>query len=195
MCFSATASFLTSAILVPLGCYAIKHAYQFNKRYLVLAFIPLLFALQQFFEGLEWLCFNHEQYKFLPILSLVYLFFAFFLWPAYFSFAVCMVKPCQTRKYLLFIATVFGIILGLSLYVPVLLDSSYYSLRIVNHSLCYSNKASYFENYLNAILYLSMLLFSLFTSSIKNLKYWGVVLFISYAVSYWFFYQAFASVW
>ena len=116
MCFSATASFVTTAVLISLGCYALKNAFQFNKKYLVLAFIPLLFALQQFFEGLEWLCFSYEQHQFLPILSLLYLFFAFFLWPAYFSFK-------------------------------------------------------------------------------EWLKYWGVVLFISYAVSYWFFYQNFASVW
>jgi len=49
MCFSATASFSAGAILLGLGTLTLKSARR--PRELVLAAIPLLFAIQQLIEG------------------------------------------------------------------------------------------------------------------------------------------------
>ncbi len=55
MCFSATASFTATALLVPVGIYASKVALAKDARYLPLAVFSLAFGIQQGFEGLEWL--------------------------------------------------------------------------------------------------------------------------------------------
>lgn len=46
MCFSATASFASAAILIPAGIYSVNRALHGDKRYLVLAAFPLLFGIQ-----------------------------------------------------------------------------------------------------------------------------------------------------
>ena len=53
MCFSATASFSVGAILLGLGTLTLKAARRPPE--LVLAAIPLLFAIQQLSEGVIWL--------------------------------------------------------------------------------------------------------------------------------------------
>ena len=50
-CFSATASFIRAALLVPAGVYCVKKAARLPKPYWVIAVLPLLFGVQQVFEG------------------------------------------------------------------------------------------------------------------------------------------------
>jgi hypothetical protein len=53
MCFSANASFAASGVLAAVGAASIRETK--TKRGLLYAFIPLIFAIQQFVEGLQWL--------------------------------------------------------------------------------------------------------------------------------------------
>ncbi|WP_420856726.1 DUF6629 family protein [Sulfuriflexus mobilis] len=61
MCFSATASFTASALLLPVGVYCLHEARQAKKPYWLLAVMPLLFAIQQFLEGQRWLAVQAHQ--------------------------------------------------------------------------------------------------------------------------------------
>lgn len=54
MCFSAPVSFLVSAVLMPIGALTVNFALQNDRRYLALAAFPLLFGIQQAFEGWLW---------------------------------------------------------------------------------------------------------------------------------------------
>ena len=54
MCFSAEASFTAAAVLLPAGAVAMRRAYQRDRKYLPLATLPVLFGLQQLFEGFVW---------------------------------------------------------------------------------------------------------------------------------------------
>lgn len=55
MCFSASASFTASAVLMPLGLYSTHIARKTGQRdYVPLALTPFFFGLQQLVEGLEW---------------------------------------------------------------------------------------------------------------------------------------------
>jgi len=58
MCFSATASFSAGAVLLGLGTLTVKSAHR--RRKMVLAAIPLLFAIQQLSEGVIWLTFRYD---------------------------------------------------------------------------------------------------------------------------------------
>ena len=55
MCFSATASFSAAAILVPAGIYCFKKSTSLEKPYWLIALLPLIFGIQQLFEGFVWL--------------------------------------------------------------------------------------------------------------------------------------------
>lgn len=84
MCFSATASFLTAAALLPIGLETLRLARQRSPRLLPLAATPLLFAAQQAVEGWLWL----GQRGMAPVAvvmpaAITYLGFAFALWPVW----------------------------------------------------------------------------------------------------------------
>lgn len=59
MCFSATASFTASAVLGITGIATLRQV-KF-KSLIFLACLPLLFAIQQFNEGLIWLYFGTKH--------------------------------------------------------------------------------------------------------------------------------------
>ena len=75
MCFSATASFGASIVLSAIGVVSIKkvqHHYQ-----CMFAAIPLLFAIQQFSEGILWLTLPYpDLHYFQSVTTLFYLVFA-----------------------------------------------------------------------------------------------------------------------
>ncbi len=79
MCFSATASFTAAATLSVLGVATLTQIR--SRRELLLENFPLLFAIQQFSEGLVWL--TKDDTSLHSITSLVtysFLFFATGLW-------------------------------------------------------------------------------------------------------------------
>src|SRR5262245_49220676 len=98
MCFSAEASFTVSAVLAAIGVATIKNAS--NSRLRLIAFVPFLFAIQQFAEGIVWLYMNGTitdqnigigaQYA--------YLSFAWVLWPIYTSCAIFISEKIHWRK-------------------------------------------------------------------------------------------------
>ena len=60
MCFSASASFTASAVLMPLGLYSHHLAsHQERPDYKPLALVPFFFGVQQFVEGLERTALHH----------------------------------------------------------------------------------------------------------------------------------------
>jgi len=94
MCFSAAASFAASASLGTLGAVGIKK--NRDKRAMPLAFMPVIFAVQQALEGVIWVTLRT------PLVSLIatklYLFFAYAFWPAFVPWAVYRVEPSPERR-------------------------------------------------------------------------------------------------
>lgn len=131
MCFSARASFAAAALLLPLGALAVEgvrrgHA---GTSRLPLALTPLLFGLQQALEGLVWLGLGPGApaigNQLLPAASLAYLFFAYGLWPGWIGFVALRwsdAAAAPRQHHWLRAATVLGVIFGLSLWLPMLLD-------------------------------------------------------------------------
>ena len=79
MCFSATASFTVSALLIPTGIYCLKESIATKREYLPFSLWPLFFAIQQAFEGILWLGMGNNQLKLIHSTSLGFLFFSHFL--------------------------------------------------------------------------------------------------------------------
>jgi hypothetical protein len=80
MCFSASASFGAGVVLSAIGVVSIKKNQ--HKSQFLFASIPLLFAVQQFAEGILWLVLPNPEYASMQKhTTYVFLFFAQFFWP------------------------------------------------------------------------------------------------------------------
>jgi hypothetical protein len=145
MCFSARASFVAAALLLPLGGLAVRHVWREGETdRLPLAVTPVLFALQQIFEGLVWLRVGPAPEAFVhpdaTVMALAYLFFAYGLWPAWIPFVAlrwsCASQSVPERRWLT--ACVFvGFIFGLLLWLPLLHDPPSALPSLVHGSLRY----------------------------------------------------------
>ncbi len=92
MCFSAGASFAVSGGLAVMGVDALRVA---PRKQRILAAIPLLFAVQQALEGIQWLYLKAGSVC--TVAGYGYLAFAFALWPLYIPIAVYLLDKADRR--------------------------------------------------------------------------------------------------
>src|SRR5687767_3355250 len=102
MCFSAGASFGAAIILGAIGVVSLKKVRA--PAQIIFAGIPLLFGLQQFFEGLLWLTLTHASYSsWHTITTYVFLLFAQGLWPLWIPLSMFLIEPDKMRRKILLI--------------------------------------------------------------------------------------------
>ena len=157
MCFSASASFTASAVLVPLGLYSHHLATRHERPdYKPLALVPFFFGVQQFIEGLEWTAIDGGNIEPLATLAgLGFLFFAYCFWMIWIPWSAWSISRStestglQRRlKWVAIVATV----LGVAFYTPMLFNPP--ALQPAVHSngrLLYdiSNLHSILHNFVN----------------------------------------------
>ena len=94
MCFSANVSFGTAAVLTVTGIVAISKARTRPQR--TLAAIPLIFAVQQFSEGINWLALKDADLANVqPLFTYLFLLSAWVLWPVWIPFTVWRLEKKQ----------------------------------------------------------------------------------------------------
>lgn len=84
MCFSASASFTAGTLLLGLGTLTWKAARHPRER--PFAAIPLLFAAQQFIEGVIWMTFGADAGGLNALMTYAYSVFSDLLWPVSHTF-------------------------------------------------------------------------------------------------------------
>lgn len=110
MCFSEQASFTTAAALsaMSIGCFRITK----NHKLYALAAIPLVFAIQQIAEGVQWLHFKEiwgtSQQAWLA--KNIYLFIAYCFWPSWLSFSLYLPENDTKRRQFLKALLIFGLL-------------------------------------------------------------------------------------
>src|SRR5688572_13898863 len=110
MCFSATASFTTGALLLVAGVSTWRMAASALDR--PLAAVPLLFGIQQVVEGLVWVGLEGGPGPLQALLLQVYAFFSHVLWPAYIPIAAWLVELQRGRRRALAATAAGGLVLG-----------------------------------------------------------------------------------
>ena len=192
MCFSASASFTASAVLMPLGLYSTHVAQKTGKRdYVPLALVPFFFGVQQFVEGLEWTAIDQGGVEPLSTLAgLGFLFFAYCFWMIWIPWSAWSIsrttdsKGLQRRlRWVAIVATV----LGVAFYLPVLFNPP--ALQPAVHSngrLLYdvSNLHSIIHNFVNTepvgeLVYWGFIVLPLIAVADKAVKLFGVLIFVS----------------
>jgi len=189
MCFSPEASFAGSAVIGTIGIATLKTS--FTKKKALLTSIPLLFALQQFCEGIVWLemqgVMAHSNWTILA--KNLFLFFALGLWPTFVPLAMLLAEPKPEKKKPLFFLLALGIIasyLSLSSY-PI---QKLYP-EVVGHSLQYLSEAPLYKKGF----YLFVIVFPFLYSSLRWIWIFGVLILISFFFTEYFYAYASTSVW
>jgi hypothetical protein len=192
MCFSAKASFITAAALGITSIYTIKKTYKSKDlSFLLIALMPLLFGIQQLSEGFIWL-FLGKNTNIDHLLSVIFLFFAFFLWPVWVPLSLGIFE--YKRRKMFYIIAFIGLIYGLFLYGSTIFYNTSFHLHLCEKSLCYQLYHPMF-NYAGVTIYLICTILPFLVAKSNTMKIFGLLLAISAQVSAYFYIHAFTSVW
>lgn len=187
MCFSATASFVASGAIGTVSVVTLKK--KKLKSEIPFASIPLLFAIQQFVEGVLWLTFGIPLWQ--TVLTYIYAFFAYMLWPVFTPLAVYYIEPVLQRKKILLPFIAIGSLVGL--YFLALIVLYPVNAQILEHSIFYDINHAYYE--VIAVLYLIATAICCLFSSERMIKVFGVALLLSFLAAMLIYQQTVASVW
>ena len=206
MCFSASASFTASAFLVPMGIYCMREALNGNSlgfdwkkhEYFALACLPLVFGIQQAFEGILWLGIDARNSTETTFSALGFLFFSHFFWLAWIPFSAFALEHHPRKQNVLLGLTAIGALYGAFLYFPLLVNLDWLNVSITHGSIDYQIRLI-FDNFLRGQqvvwIYVFFILCPLFFSSVREINVLGSLIAISAFLSYWVFSHAFISVW
>ncbi|HUR66752.1 MAG TPA: DUF6629 family protein [Chitinophagaceae bacterium] len=216
MCFSATASFGAGAVLGTIGIIAVAKAR--TKPQKAFAAIPLIFAIQQFSEGLLWLSLNDTGIAgWRSFLTYIYLVFAMAVWPFWIPFTIWLLEKDAKRKKMMnlfvwigaVVAAGVGVILSLypvQVITPFCFNCPGSSTASLRHHLHYEfSIPQMVKNLIIAfsVLYIVATIITPFISGIKNMRWIGIVFLASYlfaitmyngfVISVWCFFAALLS--
>ena len=198
MCFSATASFSASAVLIPVGLLCLKQATKLNRAYLPISLLPLVFGIQQAFEGGLWLGLGTANQGLIRITALGFLFFSHFFWLFWMPLSSYMLEQDRRRKNIIKVFIFIGSIYGASLYFPLLVHYTDFTIALINDSIAYQVELIYdplVPRLLIRAFYALVVLIPLLIATDRYIKYFGILIFISVAFTTIVYKQTFISVW
>jgi hypothetical protein len=198
MCFSATASFTASALLVPAGLYCLKEARHVEKPYWLLAVIPLLFGIQQFVEGNLWLAVAADDMLVQRYYALGFMFFSHFFWLFWVPLVCYFLDDTEWRRRVFLALAMLGVIFGASMYLPVLVNESWLEVAIVKHSLTYDARLIYdgvMPEIIPRVVYAIIVIMPLLMSGEKTLRIFGWIITTTIITTAWIFSHAYVSTW
>jgi hypothetical protein len=198
MCFSATASFSAAAALLVIGVTTCKSARTASEY--PFAAIPVLFAIQQFVEGVLWLGFSNDQPALVAAMTYAFVLFSHVLWPVLVPLAVLLIEPPGPRRRALQVFVAGGVVVSAGL----LIDIAAHGVvsRPSGHHIEYVMPYELAE--LGMSLYLLSTSISLLVSSRRAAKVFGLLALLSFGataiayetwlVSVWCYFAALMSV-
>src|ERR1044072_2070766 len=114
MCFSATASFTSGAILAAAGAVTLKTAPKISQKFF--GAIPLIFALQQITEGFLWLTLKGKiDPDWQQIITLTFIAIAQAFWPFWVPLSIALMEEKPVRKKILYGLTAIGGIIAITI--------------------------------------------------------------------------------
>lgn len=190
MCFSATASFASSAVIGVIGIGTLVRTRHRNEW--LFASIPLLFALHQFAEGAVWLGLTGDG-----VLGAVkpwgfaYMLYAQGLLTLLIPLSVWLIEPDRTRRRMVLPFLLLGA--AMTLYMLWALVTFPTAIYVEDHSVVYRNAAS--SHLWIAVLYVIATCGALFFSGYRYIVALGAVNLAGVLLTIWFKQYAFTSVW
>jgi len=197
MCFSQTVSFAAGGLLLVGGAYASHKAWITNKKYLPVAAMPIFAGLQQLSEGFVWSGMTSGDAQIVLPSALAFIFFTWFMWPFWIPLSVYVLEPRESRRKHLFLAfAMVGLVFGLILYVPHLLNPDWINVSINQNSLAYEGSMLLdfmIPRWLTNAIYLSLIILAPLLSRYLHVKYFGLTLIAIVTVDFLFLRYAYIS--
>ena len=194
MCFSAEASFTATTLLSSIGYVSYKMAR--NKKEYLIALTPVLFALQQACEGILWLTIpNYTDTLYSRLSIYAFLLFALVIWPIWIPSSFYVAEENKIRKKIMKNLVAVGILTALILTVCLIKNGA--DIHIGTSHIEYRGvfPQAFLPLAIILILYLASTILPFFISSLPYMSIVGVILAISYGITYIFYRAALTSVW
>ena len=196
MCFSAGASFTAAAVLVPTGAFSIYSAFRADPRYVPIGTLPLLFGVQQLMEGLVWTSGARGDVALAHGFSLAYMFFAWLAWPVWVPFSVYFLESARRKPFYL-VAAILGGIFGAGQYLPYFVHGDWLTVQFLGSAIRYDGVELFdyiFSRNLTYAVYLGLVILPALLSSRREVRLFGVLIALAFAITYAFFRYAYISV-
>lgn len=194
MCFSASVSYGTGALLMVTG--AVTSVGNSSKQQRMIAAVPFIFGLQQIAEGIVWQTMDEVVPSALRQFGAVmFLVFAYLVWTAWMPWCLYFVEPREKRRRILKVIGVIGI--GVSAMAGWVLFNAEVQAYMVRHSLAYSFPGlnRFWPANLEAILYVTPTVIPFFVSSLRTIKIAGVFIAGSMLIAKIINQEAASSIW
>ncbi|MDT8375984.1 MAG: DUF6629 family protein [Mariprofundaceae bacterium] len=198
MCFSATASFVVGGSLIALGTVTLKRVVCGERRRAEWPFaaIPLLFGIQQGVEGVLWLSMQYDMVLLRTITTYLFTMFSHLLWPAYVPYAIALMERTSGRKIepwrrnTMWGFRAAGVVAAMLL---MALVATQPLMAVVDRHIIYVTP--FFYDWPMMVLYIAATCIVALFSSHPLIRLFGLMVLAFFFVSYWFYTQAFFSVW
>jgi hypothetical protein len=194
MCYSATASFGLSGILIGVGTASI--ARNTSRPHRLFAGIPFVFAAQQAAEGIVWLTMGVPSHLALHRLAVsTFMTFALVVWPTWVPVSLQRMERNLARRRVLTTLCWFSAVV--SALAALLLTRSQAVAHVVGHSISYSYPGtdSAALHFLMVLAYVVAVVVPLFVSTAAQARTLGVALVLSVVVTFVIQREALTSVW
>jgi hypothetical protein len=192
MCFSAEVSFGASAVISTVGIVAIKKSDK--KEQLFFAMIPLMFGIQQFFEGWLWISLQNEGYKTIETISTFgFLIFAQLIWPVWVPLSTYLVEKDKLRRRIITVPLIAGI--GLFFLLGYRMIVNDVTAQIDQQHIYYTIGNFNSTNWWSGIFYLLPAVFPFVFSSIRQINYLGILMLLLFVVAKIFYIKYMISTW
>lgn len=198
MCFSATASFTTAAILIPSGIYCLKEANQLDKHFWAFSMFPFMFGLQQLLEGGVWLALMNDNANSAHAFALGFLLFSHVFWLGWVPYSAYLTESSVSLKKGFKLLSFIGIFFGLIIFVPLLFNPEWLTASIINDSIYYKLTLIsdfYVQQPVQIAFYAAIILVPLLLSSDRYHNILGFMILISGILTWIFYSWVFVSVW
>jgi hypothetical protein len=195
MCFSAGASYTSAALLTFIGFGCIKKVS--HPKQLFLAFIPIIFALQQLMEGILWTSTNEiaDFVQWAPLAKNIYLTIALFVWPVWIPLSLFAIESVPSRNWLLAAFLAAGCVY-VALYGNELIIRHRWEgidVKVISHSIQYDLPFNF--GWFYTFFYTAVTVLPFLFSSWKYMWMIGVGIFIGLLIAHFFYLTTFLSVW
>jgi len=192
MCFSPSVSFGASAVLATAGAIAMYRSSTRPQR--TLAAVPLLFAIQQFAEGVVWMSLqNPEWAHWKGFATYTFLLFAQVIWPIYMPFCALLFEHDKKRKQIISVTLLAGLILAAYTVMLLILHVPHAIAQM--HHIHYELDFALAHKWYYGLLYFVPTILSLIVSSHKALQRIGYLFLTSYIFTRLLFHFYVISIW
>lgn len=195
MCFSAKASFISAAFLGVAGILTVAKAKD-RKSQLLLAVIPLIFALQQLVEGFLWIA-VHNPFEYaghIRTATYGFLSIALLVWPVWIPLSLFMVEGVKWRKQVLGALLALGVVFDAILIYHAVFNPLYtISMFVQGDHLQYNLPAAY--GYIYFAVYTALVILPPFISSFSYMWLLGIANVLGLIAAWVFYSTTFVSVW